>query len=138
MPAKHTCLAECMGYGRAFGCGRAWRALLYGTVAKDGNGITVAKARAAIWANVFRNIRSEFYASTGQDFVSGLKVMVRLSVAMHQVYGVSFVINAVNPDYTMGDLLRRRREMLERLKAEGIAERKQKFVLGTSQLCELP
>ena len=89
---------------------------------KDGNGITVAKARAAIWANVFRNIRSEFYASTGQDFVSGLKVMVRLSVAMHQVYGVSFVINAVNPDYTMGDLLRRRREMLERLKAEGLAD----------------
>ncbi len=89
---------------------------------KDDTGATVAKSRAAIWANVFRAIRSDFYAATGQDFVSGLKVMVRLSVSMHPVYGLSLVINAVNPDYTMGDLLRRRREMLDRLKAEGIAD----------------
>ncbi|MCM1504853.1 MAG: exodeoxyribonuclease VII large subunit [Muribaculum sp.] len=85
-------------------------------------GSTVAKARAVIWANNFRIIRSDFYAATGQDFVSGLKVMVRLSVSMHQVYGMSMVINAVNPDYTLGDIIRRRNEMLERLKAEGIAE----------------
>ncbi|MCM1021411.1 MAG: exodeoxyribonuclease VII large subunit [Muribaculum sp.] len=89
---------------------------------KDEAGTTVAKSRAAIWANVFRVIRSDFYAATGQDFVSGLKVMVRLSVSMHPVYGLSLVINAVNPDYTMGDLLRRRREMLQRLKAQGIAD----------------
>lgn len=85
-------------------------------------GSTIAKARAAIWANNFRIIRSDFYAATGQDFVSGLKVMVRLSVTMHPVYGMSMVINAVNPDYTMGDILRRRKEMLARLEAEGIAD----------------
>ena len=89
---------------------------------KDAAGVTVAKSRAAIWANVFRVIRSDFYAATGQDFVTGLKVMVRLSASMHPVYGLSLVINAVNPDYTMGDLLRRRREMLQRLQALGIAD----------------
>lgn len=89
---------------------------------KDAAGVTVAKSRAAIWANVFRVIRSDFYAATGQDFVSGLKVMVRLSASMHPVYGLSLVINAVNPDYTMGDLLRRRREMLQRLQSMGIAD----------------
>lgn len=84
------------------------------------SGRTLAKARAAIWANQFVSIRSGFYAATGQDFVSGLKVMVRICVSMHPVYGMSLVINAVNPDYTMGDLLRRRNEMIARLKAEGI------------------
>lgn len=85
-------------------------------------GATVAKARAAIWANVFSRLRSDFYIATGQDFATGLKVMVRASVSMHPVYGMSLVINAVNPEYTMGDLLRRRKEMLARLKAEGILD----------------
>ena len=85
-------------------------------------GATVAKARAAIWANNFVRIRSDFYAATGQDFCTGLKVMVRASVSMHAVYGMSLVINAVNPDYTMGDLLRRRNEMLARMKQEGILD----------------
>lgn len=86
------------------------------------SGATVAKARAAIWANQFVRIRSDFYAATGQDFCTGLKVMVRASVSMHAVYGMSLVINAVNPDYTMGDLLRRRNEMLARMKQEGILD----------------
>lgn len=86
------------------------------------SGATVAKARGAIWANQFVRIRSDFYAATGQDFCTGLKVMVRASVSMHPVYGMSLVINAVNPDYTMGDLLRRRNEMLARLKQEGILD----------------
>lgn len=86
------------------------------------SGATVAKARAAIWANQFAYIRSDFYAATGQDFRTGLKVMVRASVSMHPVYGMSLVINAVNPDYTMGDILRRRNEMLARLKQEGIID----------------
>ncbi len=85
-------------------------------------GATVAKARAAIWASRFATIRSEFYAATGQDFTTGLKVMVRASVSMHVVYGMSLVITAVNPEYTMGDLLRRRNEMLARLKSEGILD----------------
>lgn len=86
------------------------------------SGATVAKARAAIWANQFIRIRSDFYAATGQDFCTGLKVMVRASVSMHAVYGMSLVITAVNPDYTMGDIIRRRNEMLARLKQEGILD----------------
>lgn len=88
----------------------------------ESTGATVAKARAAIWANQFIRIRSDFFAATGQDFVTGLKVMVKASVSMHPVYGMSLVITAVNPEYTMGDLIRRRNEMLQRLKKEGILE----------------
>ncbi len=91
-------------------------------------GRTVAKARAAIWANQFQGIRAGFYAATGQDFVTGLKVMVRLCVSMHPVYGMSLVINAVNPDYTMGDLIRRRNEMIARLKAECIYDMNRSLV----------
>ncbi len=87
---------------------------------KDDRGLQVAKARGVIWASAYPRIDAQFFAATGQRFASGLKVMLRVSAAMHPVYGFSLVINAVNPEYTMGDLMRRRREILERLKAEGI------------------
>lgn len=85
-------------------------------------GTTLAKARAMIWASLYSRIEGQFYAATGQRFVTGIKVMVQVSATMHPVYGISLVINAVNPEYTMGDLLRRRNEMLERLRQEGILE----------------
>lgn len=85
-------------------------------------GTTVARARGIIWASLYPRIDAEFYATTGQRFATGIKVMVKASATMHPVYGISLVITAVNPEYTMGDLLRRRQEMLQRLKKEGILE----------------
>ena len=89
---------------------------------KDERGLQVAKARGVIWASNFPRIDAEFFAATGQRFATGLKVMLRVSASMHPVYGFSLVVTAVNPDYTMGDLMRRRREILERLQREGILE----------------
>ena len=89
---------------------------------KDEQGRQVAKVRGVIWASNYMRIAPEFMAATGQQFSSGLKVMVCASASMHPVYGMSLVITAVNPEYTMGDLIRRRQEILRRLKAEGILE----------------
>lgn len=87
---------------------------------KDSKGTIVAKARGAIWASVYRPISYTFRSVTGQEFTTGIKVMVRVSVSFHEVYGMTLVISDVNPEFTMGDLLRRRRENIERLKSEGI------------------
>ena len=89
---------------------------------KDDRGLQIAKARGVIWASSFPRIDAEFFAATGQRFSTGLKVMMRVSASFHSVYGFSLVVSAVNPDYTMGDLMRRRREILQRLKQEGILE----------------
>lgn len=96
-------------------------------------GATEAKARGVIWTNVYSRIDAEFLAATGQRFASGLKVMVRASASMHPVYGMSLVITAVNPEYTMGDLLRRRREILARLEKEGILNLNREL-----EWCEVP
>ena len=96
-------------------------------------GATEAKARGVIWANVYSRIATDFLANTGQRFASGLKVMVRASASMHPVYGMSLVITAINSEYTMGDLLRRRREILARLEKEGILNLNRQL-----QWCEVP
>lgn len=86
-------------------------------------GVTQARARAVIWANIWSRLAAYFKASTGQDFATGIKVMVRVSVSYHPVYGMNLVISSVNPEYTMGDLMRRRREILQRLEKEGLLNR---------------
>ncbi len=85
-------------------------------------GATIARARGTIWANVYRVLSANFVATTGQQFSTGLKVMLRVSVNMHPVYGMSLNITAVNPEYTMGDLIRRRQEIIMRLQKEGILD----------------
>lgn len=92
-------------------------------VQKDARGVsTVAKARAIIWAGTFYALNEKFRSQTGQPFASGLKVMVKVSVNYHAVFGLSLIISDVDASYTLGDLLRRRREILERLKQDGILD----------------
>lgn len=85
-------------------------------------GATVAKARATIWGNVWRGIKYSFQRATGQPFASGLKVMVRVSASYHPLYGMNLNITEVNPSFTLGERERLRREILERLAREGIAD----------------
>ena len=89
---------------------------------KDDNGTQLAKSRAVMWASTYARVAPAFYNATGQKFATGLKVMLRVSANMHPVYGISLVVSEVNPEFTMGDLLRRRQEILRRLKDEGILE----------------
>ncbi|MDE7153571.1 MAG: exodeoxyribonuclease VII large subunit [Muribaculaceae bacterium] len=98
-------------------------------IEKDDEGHTVARARAAIWANLFYMLDARFTAATGQPFGSGMKVMVKVSVNYHPQYGLSLIIRDINPEFTIGDKLRRRREIIERLTAEGIIEMNRRLPL---------
>lgn len=81
-----------------------------------------ARLRATIWAARFARLNEVFRAATGSAIASDIKVMVCLSVSFHPIYGLSANITDIDPTYTVGDLLRRRREMIERLTAEGIID----------------
>jgi exodeoxyribonuclease VII large subunit len=92
-------------------------------IQKDPNtGATVAKARGTIWANRWTGIKFKFLRETGQNFATGLQVMVKVVAGYHPVYGMNLNIVEVNSAYTMGDMQRRRREILMRLKGEGVLD----------------
>lgn len=80
----------------------------------------IAKARGTIWANVFRLLKPYFEETTGQAFVSGIKVLVQVTVSFHELYGYSLTVQDIDPTYTLGDLARRRREILHQLEEEGV------------------
>lgn len=91
-------------------------------IEKDAAGATVARLGASTWASNLARLDALFFAATGARIGTGIKVMVRVSASFHAVYGLRAVITDINPEYTLGDLLRRRREILARLAAEGVAD----------------
>lgn len=80
----------------------------------------VAKIRGMIWADDFRRLKRYFESQAGQAFTSGLKVLVRVMVTFHEVYGLSLMIIDIDPSYTLGDMARRRAEIIRRLMEDGV------------------
>ena len=85
-------------------------------------GATIAKVQAVVWANVFAGLNAQFMSVTGQPFASGMKVMVCVSANFHEQYGLKLVVSDINPEFTLGDMARQRREILERLTREGVID----------------
>lgn len=83
-------------------------------------GATVAKIKAIIWGSQFRFLNAGFKQVTGRDIGNDMKIMVCLSVNYSPQYGLTVVINDINPEFTLGDMERQRQEILNRLTQEGI------------------
>lgn len=86
---------------------------------KHGNGMQ-AKALAHIWRSNLALIRIAFERATGQPLAPGLKVLVEVEVEFHPLYGYSLNIVDIDAAYTLGDMARRRKEILDQLSADGI------------------
>ena len=91
-------------------------------VEKDDDGKPVAKIPLRIWNYMFNAINAKFERGTGQPIATGLKVKVCVAPSIHKLYGLSVIANDIDPAYTMGDLLRRRKEIIDRLTREGIID----------------
>lgn len=82
----------------------------------------VAKARGTIWARIYSLLKPYFLEQTGERFSVGLKVMLKVTVVFHELYGFSLDICDIEPAYTLGDIARRKQAILNRLKAEGVID----------------
>lgn len=98
-------------------------------IEKDARGATIAKMRGMIWASSFYTLREKFLSATGREIASGIKVLVRGTATYHNVYGLSVNISDIDPTYTLGDMERQRREILMRLKNEGIIDANKRLTL---------
>ncbi|MGL5786394.1 MAG: exodeoxyribonuclease VII large subunit [Bacteroidales bacterium] len=102
-------------------------------IEKDESGQTIiAKAPGRIWAQVFRTLRPYFEKETGQLFMSGIKVLVRVTIDFHPLYGFSLNVLEIDPSFTLGDLVKKRRDILAQLEKEGLMELNKKKMLSLS------
>ena len=80
----------------------------------------VAKAQAKCWANKWLTIRPYFERITGQQLHAGMKVLLQVYPQFHEAYGFSWIVNDIDPTYTIGDMARKRQEIIKKLKDEGV------------------
>lgn len=80
----------------------------------------VAKAPAKCWANKWLTIRPYFERITGQQLHAGMKVLLQVYPQFHEAYGFSWIVNDIDPTYTIGDMARKRQEIIKKLKDEGV------------------
>lgn len=88
----------------------------------EASGEMQAKARAVIWATVYRMLRAHFAAETGMAITPGIKLLIEVSVDMHELYGYTLTVHDIDPSYTLGDMARQRAEIIRRLTQEGIID----------------
>ncbi|MBF0537094.1 MAG: exodeoxyribonuclease VII large subunit [Nitrospirae bacterium] len=97
-------------------------------VEKDDSAIK-AQLRAAIWSSRYKGIVREFQAVTGKVPSKGIKILIEANLNYHERYGLSLNILKIDPSYTLGDMARKRQEIIDRLTAEGLLDRNRALVM---------
>ena len=85
----------------------------------DENGL-VAKASAIIWSSKYRFIAPYFESVTGSPLAEGMVILVEVQVNYSQLYGLSLIINDIDPEYSVGVKALERQKTIERLQKEGL------------------
>ena len=89
----------------------------------DSNDQIIAKQRANIWASTYRFLAQKFHQTTNSSLQTGMKILIEVSVEYHELYGLSLNVKDIDPSYTLGELQRRRLEIIQRLKKRGLIEK---------------
>lgn len=84
------------------------------------NGVPTAQARAVVWRSHYPRIAGYFEAETGQRLAAGIKILAKVLVSYHELYGFSLQITDIDPSYTLGDMERQRQQTIAQLQQEGV------------------
>ena len=88
----------------------------------EGRNTPVAQAQARCWRNRWLMMRPYFERITGQQLHAGMKVMLQVHPQFHALYGFSWIVDDINPEFSLGDMMRHRQEILRQLKEEGVID----------------
>ena len=89
----------------------------------------IAKAHASCWRNRWMLLKPQFERVTGQRIHAGMKVLLKVHAQFHENYGFSWIVDDIDPTYTMGDMARKRMEIIQTLKEEGVFDLQKKLKL---------
>ena len=97
----------------------------------EATGNIVARARITIWARTYSILALRFRRETGQSLRAGLRVLMQVRVTFNELYGYSLNVFDIDGTYTLGDMAKRRQEILQRLEADGIINDNKTLALPT-------
>ena len=95
------------------------------------NGVPTAQARAVVWRSHYPRISGYFEAETGQRLAAGIKILAKVLVSYHELYGFSLQITDIDPSYTLGDMERQRQQTIAQLQQDGVWEMNREVPMPT-------
>jgi exodeoxyribonuclease VII large subunit len=91
----------------------------------------VARASAKCWRQTWMMVKPYFERTTGQPLRAGMKVLLRVYAQFHETYGFSWIVSDIDPTYTLGDMARKRQEIIHQLKEEGVFDLQRELRIPT-------
>ena len=91
----------------------------------------VARASAKCWRQTWMMVKPYFERTTGQPLRVGMKVLLRVYAQFHETYGFSWIVSDIDPTYTLGDMARKRQEIIRQLKEEGVFDLQRELRIPT-------
>ncbi len=80
----------------------------------------IARASAKCWKQRWQVLRPKFEGVAGQPLRAGMKVMLQVAASFHEAYGFAWIVQDIDPTYTIGDMARKRLEIIRQLRQEGV------------------
>lgn len=80
----------------------------------------IARASAKCWRSTWSRLLPKFLDTAGTAPRQGMQVMLRVYPQFHEAYGFSWIVTDIDPTYTLGDMARRRQQIVSQLKEEGV------------------
>ena len=91
----------------------------------------VARASAKCWRQTWLMVKPYFERTTGQPLRAGMKVLLKVYAQFHEAYGFSWIVSDIDPTYTLGDMARKRQEIIRQLKEEGVFDLQRELRIPT-------
>lgn len=95
----------------------------------------IARASAKCWKQRWQVLRPKFEGVTGQPLRAGMKVMLQVAVSFHEAYGFAWIVQDIDPTYTMGDMARKRLEIIRQLQQEGVFDMQKELTIPMFAQC---
>jgi len=92
----------------------------YPELVEKESGKIKAQLRGVIWSTQFRSINERFLAITGEPLKEDIAILCLATIEFSGQHGLNLHIQDIEPLYTLGEMARNKREVIEKLKKEQI------------------
>jgi len=82
----------------------------------------LARCQSIIWKARAFKIQRNFEEETGVKLEAGIEILALVNASFHVVYGFTLIIEAINPGYNIGQMAKKKKEILEKLEKEALIE----------------
>ena len=85
-------------------------------------GALLAQARAIIWSSRYKSLAVRFSSEAGRNLEEGINILALVTVNYSELYGLSLVIEDIDPAFTAGEAFLERQRTIARLTEEGMMD----------------